>query len=132
MKQAYPIVITRDEKFYVVFIPDFNVNTQGVSVPEAIEMARDEIGMLGCYKEDEKQAIPTPSDIKDIKTGANEIVTLVDVDFSEYRKRHDSRTVRKNVSLPYWLNEAATEAGINVSSVLQDALKSKLHLTDRI
>lgn len=132
MKQAYPIVITRDEKFYVVFIPDFNVNTQGASVPEAIEMARDEIGMLGCYKEDEKQAIPAPSNIKDIKNSTNDIVTLVDVDFAEYRKKHDSRTVRKNVSLPYWLNEAATEAGINVSAVLQDALKSKLHMTDRI
>lgn len=132
MKQAYPIVITKDKKFYVVFIPDFNVNTQGESVPEAIEMARDEIGMLGCYKEDEKQSIPAPSNMKDIKTGANEFVTLVDVDFSEYRKKHDSRTVRKNVSLPYWLNEAATEAGINVSAVLQDALKSKLHMTDRL
>ena len=132
MKQAYPIVITKDKKFYVVFIPDFNVNTQGESVPEAIEMARDEIGMLGCYKEDEKQPVPAPSNMKDIKTGANEFVTLVDVDFSEYRKKHDSRTVRKNVSLPCWLNVAAEEAGINVSAVLQDALKSKLHLTDRI
>lgn len=130
MKQAYPIVITRDKDFYVVYIPDFGMNTQGQSIPEAIEMARDEIGMMGCYREDEKQAIPAPSNIKDIKAGSNDIVTLVDVDFEEYRKKHDSRAVRKNVTLPSWLNEEANAAGINVSAVLQRALKAELHLFD--
>lgn len=34
-----------------------------------------------------------------------DILTLVDVDFDEYRRKHEMRTVRKNVSIPSWLNE---------------------------
>lgn len=130
MKQAYPIVIKKDKGFYVVYIPDFDMNTQGRSIPEAIEMARDEIGMMGCYKKDEKQDIPAPSDINDIKPDGG-VVTLVDVDFKRYQKKYDNRTVRRNVTLQGWLNDAADEAGINVSAVLQKALKNELHLSDR-
>lgn len=47
----------------------------------------------------------------------NDIVTLVDVDFTAYRKAHDNRMVRRNVTVPSWLNEKAEKAGINVSGV---------------
>ena len=29
MKSAYPIVMTQGKEFIVVFVPDFNINTQG-------------------------------------------------------------------------------------------------------
>ena len=50
MKQAYPIIITKDADFYVVSIPDFQIGTQGETLAEAMEMARDAIGMCGCYR----------------------------------------------------------------------------------
>ncbi len=130
MKQAYPITIQRDESFYVVFVPDFEINTQGETIAEAMEMARDAIGMCGCYKQDESVEIPMPSKIEAIQKGDSDIVTLVDVDFDEYRKKHEMRTVRKNVSLPSWLNEEAERANINFSAVLQNALKAELHISD--
>lgn len=130
MKQAYPITIQRDENFYVVFIPDFEINTQGETIAEAMEMARDAIGMCGCYKQDENVEIPVPSRIEKIQKEDTDIVTLVDVDFDEYRKKHEMRTVRKNVSLPSWLNEEAERANINFSAVLQNALKAELHISD--
>ena len=61
----------------------------------------------------------------------NEIATLVDIDFAAYRRANDLRTVRKNVTIPSWLNNLAEGAGINFSQVLQDGLKSKLHVADR-
>lgn len=130
MKQAYPITIQCDEKFCVVFIPDFEINTQGETIAEAMEMARDAIGMCGCYKQDENVEIPAPSKIEAIQKGDSDIVTLVDVDFDEYRRKHEMRTVRKNVSLPSWLNEEAERANINFSAVLQNALKAELHISD--
>lgn len=130
MKQAYPITIQRDEGFYVVFVPDFEINTQGETIAEAMEMARDAIGMCGCYKQDENVEIPMPSNIDAIQKGDSDIVTLVDVDFDDYRKKHEMRTVRKNVSLPSWLNEEAERANINFSAVLQNALKAELHISD--
>lgn len=47
MKNAYPVIMTQGKEFIVVFIPDFNINTQGKDVPDAIEMARDAIGLMG-------------------------------------------------------------------------------------
>lgn len=60
MKYAYPIVITPAGNDYMVYVPDLDINTQGVSVADAMEMARDAIGMWGCYEQDEKRPIPQP------------------------------------------------------------------------
>lgn len=131
MKYAYPIIITPAGADYVVYVPDLEINTQGTSVADAMEMARDAIGMWGCYEQDEKRPIPQPGTQKEVKAGPNDIVTLVDVDFDEYRRRHENRVVRKNVTIPSWLNEKAEQAGINFSAALQDALKNQLHVEGR-
>lgn len=131
MKNAYPIKIQQSGEFYVVYIPDFDANTQGTTIAEAMEMARDAIGMLGCYLQDEKKPIPAPSSLDLIDRQECDIVSLVDIDFDEYRRKHEMRTVRKNVTIPSWLNEAAEAANVNFSAILQKALKSELHITDR-
>lgn len=130
MKAAYPIVMTQDGDFTVVYVPDFNCNTEGHSTAEAMEMARDVIGLMGIDMEDDGEALPEPSELGRVVAEYPEgVVTLVDVDFTEYRRKNDMRTVRRNVSLPSWLNAAAEKAGLNVSAVLQNALKQELHLT---
>ena len=129
MKNSYPIILTPGANGYVVFIPDFNSGSQGNNITEAIEMARDAIGILGIDLEDDGIEIPMPSDLKSIRAKENEILTLVDVDFAEYRRQNDMRMVRRNVTLPSWLDAAAEKSGINVSAILQKALKEELHMT---
>ena len=133
MKNAYPVILTRGEKYIVVFVPDFNINTQGTDVPEAIEMARDAIGLMGIDMQDDGDALPEASSLKDVQSDAPEggIVTLVDVDFAEYRRQNDMRAVKKNCTIPSWLNVAAEKAGVNFSAVLQAALKRELNITGR-
>ncbi len=133
MKNAYPIVMTQGEKFIAVFIPDFNINTQGKDIPEAIEMARDAIGVIGIDMEDDGEALPEPSDFEKIRTEIqpNDIISLVDVDFEEYRRKNDMRAVKKNCTIPSWLNFEAERAGINFSAVLQAALKNELNIFNR-
>ena len=105
MKEAYPILISPAEGGFVVYIPDFNINTEGDTLTDALEMAKDAIGIIGIEMEDRKQALPTPSEVKAvIKETENDIVSLVAVDFSEYRTQNDIRTVRRNVTLPSWLD----------------------------
>ena len=128
MKQAYPVIITKDKDFFVASIPDFETGTQGESLAEAIEMARDAIGMCGCYMQDETKDLPIPTDIGNVTKEASDSLTWVDVDFDEYRKKHEMRTVRKNVTIPSWLNEEAESANINFSALLQKAIKAELHL----
>lgn len=129
MKNAYPVILTQGKEFIVVYIPDFNINTQGKDYAEAIEMARDAIGIMGIDMEDENEVIPIPSLISKIKAeNTSDIVTLVDVDFAEYRRKNDMRTVKKNCTIPSWLNFEAEKAGINFSAVLQTALKNELQI----
>lgn len=142
MKQAYPTFIlnTNDgsEHSFLVCVPDMDVLTEGDSFTDAIEMARDAIGLAGISMEDHKQEIPLPSDqalaIEKVRQDteyidfSKGILTYVDVDFSEYRKKIDTRTVRRNVALPSWLNYEAEHAGINVSRVLQEALMNVLNV----
>ena len=132
MLHAYPVILSHvpdgSPYPYLVTIPDFNSNTQGKDVPDAIFMARDAIGLMGITMEDDHEAIPAPSQLSGIEAQSGDIVTLVDVDFTEYRRQNDMRTVRRNCSLPAWLDAEATKAKINVSAVLQNALKKELHL----
>lgn len=133
MKNAYPIVMTQGEKFIVVFIPDFNINTQGKDIPDAMEMARDAIGLIGIDMQDDGEALPQASSISNVQAqnSCGGIVSLVDVDFDEYRRKQELRAVRKNVTIPSWLNEEAERANLNFSAVLQNALKTELHISGR-
>lgn len=132
MKKAYPVILTKGKKFILVYVPDFDINTQGEDVADAIEMARDAIGVVGIDMEDENEILPEPTAISEVKaesTGA--IVTLVDVDFEEYRRKNDVRAVKKNCTIPSWLNFEAEKAGVNFSAILTAALKSELQISGR-
>ncbi|MCD7785283.1 MAG: type II toxin-antitoxin system HicB family antitoxin [Oscillospiraceae bacterium] len=129
MKNSYPIILTPDEVGFTVYIPDFEINTEGDTLTEAIEMARDAIGLMGIDMEDDKKPLPVPSEIASVNHSGEDIVTLVDVDFSEYRRKNDMRSVRRNVTLPSWLDYEAEKSGLNVSAILQKALKTELHIS---
>ena len=90
-KRAYPAFIREDEGMQLVYVPDFAIFTEGHDLVDAIEMARDAIGMTGkAYEEDGKE-LPEPSDYEEAITRAELIksdfdytkgyLTLVDVDF---------------------------------------------------
>lgn len=131
MKRAYPIIMEQGKEFIIVTIPDFNINTQGDDLVDAIEMARDAISIVGIDMEDDGEKLPDASTLADVQAKAPEhsIVSLVDVDFSAYRKKNDMRAVKKNCTIPSWLSYEAERAGINFSEVLQNALKAELHIS---
>ena len=118
MKQVYPTFIlnTNDGSAhpFLVCVPDMEIFTEGDTFGDAIEMARDAIGLAGISMEENKEELPMPSDqkaaIEKVKQVTDDIdfskgiLTYVDVDFSEYRKKVDTKTVRRNVALPSWLN----------------------------
>lgn len=138
MKKAYPTFIAQDGDIFLVYVPDMEIYTEGKDFADAMEMARDAIGIAGISMEDNSEDLPEPStqdaainkakkdtEIFDFSKG---IQTYVDVDFSAYRKKVDTKTVRRNVALPSWLNYEAEHAGINVSRVLQEALMQTLNV----
>ena len=125
MKKAYPVIFTpAAEGGFTSYMPDFDINSQGDDLAEAIEMARDAMGIMGIDMEDEGKALPEASE--SVAHNPGDVVSVVDGDYTEYRRQNDMRTVRRNVSLPSWLNAEADKAGLNVSAVLQNALRREL------
>lgn len=124
MAVVYPVILSKEANGYFVTIPDFDANTEGETLEEAIFMARDAIGILGIEMEDEGEQLPKPfSRTCEKELGDRQTYRY---DFEDYRKKHDNRTVKKNCTIPYYLNAQAEKAGINFSRLLQDALKREL------
>lgn len=133
MKGVYPVFLTKTDDVILVEVPDFGILTEGKDLADAVAMARDAIGLKAISMEDAGIDIPKATSFSaiDVKNGTfyeegETIETLVDVDLTAYRRRVDNRTVRRNVTLPNWLNIEAEEAHLNVSKVLQEALVQKL------
>lgn len=129
MKKAYPIILEpADDGGYIVYVPDFDAYTQGTDYADALYMARDLIGLLSIDMLEDNKTIPNASDFDaiHINTEAHQIKLLVDLDFEKYRREYDTRAVRKNCTIPAWLNDEAMRQGINFSAVLQNALKTEL------
>lgn len=129
MKAAYPVIFVESEEgVYRTFVPDFGVAAHGTSVVEAIEATRNIISEKGLDMENRGEEIPQPFSAGELEQEKGEFISLVDIDFNAYRRAYDMRTVRRNVSLPSWLNVEAEKAGLNVSALLQDALKQELNI----
>lgn len=124
----YPAVFHKAEEggFWVSF-PDIpECMTQGDDMQDAYEMAVDALGLSLSTMEDEGEVIPeaSPLDRVDAEDGT---LIIVEFDMAEYRRRHSSKAVKKTLTIPEWLNEAAVRENINFSQVLQEALMKKLN-----
>ena len=119
----YPAIFHPEEIGYSVSVPDIEgCFTQGDSMDEAVEMAQDAIGLML----EDLENYPVPSVPASIELTAGDFVVVVPFNWAEYKRRHDNRAVKKTLSLPSWLNEAAEAAHLNFSGILQDALMAKL------
>lgn len=132
MKVIYPIIIIPTNKNdYFVQIPDMDTATQGDSIENAIDMARDAISLMAVDMLEDEKELPPASKLSDFNPKEeNAILTLVDADITAYKRMLDKRSVRKNVTIPSWLNEAAEAKNINFSAVLQNALKEQLNINE--
>ena len=124
MKYIYPAIFTKEEDGgYLVEFPDLpECYTDGDSLAEAFENAEDALALMMWNLEEKKAPIATPSNPADITPPAGAIVSLVKADTLPVRKMNDTRAIRKNVTIPGWLNTIACENNINFSQLLQNAI----------
>lgn len=125
----YPAIFTYEpgQEIAIVF-PDLDCATSGNNDDDAFLMARELLGCVLYGLEEDNEEIPTPTPLSQITTKENERVLLIDVYMPSIRLAQVNKSINRTVTLPAWLNAAALERGINFSQVLQDALKSQLHL----
>lgn len=121
---VYPAIFQIEGTFYNVTFPDVpEAITFGEGINEAVEMAQSALG-LAIY---DKTSHPKPTNPTTIKLdNKDSFILMIALDLNEYRRKNHSKVVRKNTSIPEWLNVLAEEENINFSQTLTDALKEKL------
>jgi len=126
-RYAYPAIFHNDEtpggeKVYWVEFPDIQCHTQGETIEKAVEMAVE--ALEGCIEHtlENGKELPKPTKFEDIKTDEQVMVITANIE----NIKSQTRYVKKNLSIPYWLNAEAEKAHINFSGVLQEALKDRL------
>lgn len=130
MKYVYPVCIyPGDVSGYTVIVPDLpGCVTEGETLAEALEQATDAAsGWVLDELEDGRKA-PEASKPEEVKADEyeNGIVSVVMLDMDAYAEKYGSKAVRKNCTIPAWLNTAAENAHLNFSQILQNALQEKL------
>ena len=124
MKIAYPAIIHEEDGAFWVEFPDLEgCFSDGDSVAEAISNASDALGGYVCALMDSDLPVPDASDIKAI-VAEDGFTTMVISDPLAYKK--NTKSVKKTLSIPEWLNIEAEKRHINFSSVLQQALIATL------
>ena len=138
MLSAYPACFIKEETGYSVIFPDLGIATCGDDLEDALTMAIDCLAGYLYSADLDNETGPPASSLKDIDiqkvmdelevTSDEAFVNIVTVDVPEYAKTHFTTSVRKNLTIPSWLNDAAMKQGINFSQVLQEALLQKVQM----
>lgn len=128
MKLIYPAIFrpfSDESGGFVVEFPDLpGCVTEGKTLEEAIEMGIDAASGWILGELEDGESIPEASKYKDIKPNENEMVNLLLLDLDSYAEKYGEKAVRKNLTIPAWLNTFAEKNNLNFSKILQDALLS--------
>ncbi|MDR0196700.1 MAG: type II toxin-antitoxin system HicB family antitoxin [Oscillospiraceae bacterium] len=92
--------------------------------------AKEALGLHLYGMEQDGDEIPAPSSAAEIKPGEGEVIALIEVFMPAVRDRINNQFVKKTLSIPAWLNRRAEQEHVNFSRVLQDGLKSYLHIRE--
>ncbi|MBR1736358.1 MAG: HicB family protein, partial [Firmicutes bacterium] len=77
---------------------------------------------------EDNEEIPKASKITEIRADEYEqgFTSMLLLDIAAYAEKYGDKAVRKNLTIPAWLNTIAERENINFSLVLQEALQEKL------
>ena len=130
MKLTYPACFYKDEESgaYAVEVPDLpGCATGGNDLAEAITMGIDAASGWVLTELEEGRQIPEASPIGSIIPDNGGFVSLLVLDMDTYTEKFGVKSVRKNLTIPAWLNTFAESQNINFSQVLQDSLAELYH-----
>lgn len=126
----YLVVFKEEKEQYTARIPDFDIKVSGEGLAETIATVRSAIANR-LFGDDRFEHYPNSTN-KRLKCECDddEFVAIIDIDLVKYRRKYDNRRIRKNLTIPNWLNEEAEKQDVNFSRVLEEAIKRKLNYQD--
>lgn len=141
---SYPAVFLKDTESdgYTILFPDLpGCISCGDDVKDALYMANDALGTYLFDDYSKLEDLPKSSRLEDIKIedsieeGEEEYLSLegsfksyVGLDLTDYVKKHENRTVKKNVTIPSYLNEMGKSNKVNFSKLLTEALEREFEI----
>lgn len=123
MKFIYPAIIHDDGDGFWAEFPDLEyTSSTGDTLTELLSNAQEamELFILGALEDGE--TLPTASSIRDLPYTESTYPTLVQTDIDLAK---NSKSVKKTLTIPAWLNERALAKNLNFSQILQEALVEK-------
>lgn len=126
---CYPAIVEKQQEkgTYHINFPDLNdCNSTGKTISEAIKNAKEALGLYVIELEQTNKALNDPSEPKDINLKQGQQIIYIDLNMKLFKEKQETKSINRMVTLPTWLNALAKESDLNISSVLQEALKEKL------
>ena len=121
MKLIYPAIFkpfTDQSGGYVVEFPDLpGCVTEGKNLEQAIEMGIDAASGWILGELEDGELIPKASDYSEIAAEDGCMVNMLLLDIDSYEEKYGEKAVRKNLTIPAWLNTFAEKNNINFSKV---------------
>ena len=118
-------VIKANDGWYAIDFPDLpGTHAQCKDLTDVQKEAENSLCSFLWTAKAVGEDIAAPSPTIDLKDG--EMAAIITADLEAYQKLHDTRPVRKTVSLPQWMAEGAERKGLSLSKVLQESLSLKL------
>lgn len=133
MKLSYPVCIYPNSEVegFTAVVPDLpGCVTCGDNIQDVFEMAVDAASGWVLDELEDGKLPPKASDIRNVHADEypDGFTSMLILDMDSYAEKYGNKAIRKNCTIPAWLNEFAEKANINFSQVLQDALKQQLHI----
>lgn len=123
---TYPAIFTKEgDSYWVKFIDLEGCFSDGKTLAEAMENAKEAMGL---YLEDLLEYPNCTTNFSNIHLNENQIISFVSINMEEHKKKYDTKSVKKTLSIPAWLNTMAENQNINFSQLLQSALMERLNV----
>lgn len=128
MRYAYPAILSQEtDGRYSIWFPDLRgCASSGENIADAIDSARDALGLW--LDSTQRHGNPIPKASEDLKAEGGQGLSWIDVDLDAYRASLNEKAVKKTLTIPAWMDAAATEAGLNFSQVLQESIMERLQV----
>lgn len=128
MKLVYPAVLLPFEEgeCYTITIPDLpGCVSEGSYLADALLRGADAASGWVLDELEDGKATPSVSSLNDVASANPEaIVTYLVLDMDSYAERYGKKAIRKNITIPAYMNAYVEDNNLSLSEITQNAIAS--------
>ncbi len=123
MKVVYPAILHREDGAYWIEFPDLEgCQSFGDTLMEIMDNAKEALTGYCLTLIEEQRKLPAASDLDAIEKEDGDGIVVIEANLKDATK-----SVKKTLTIPAWLNAAAESRNINFSETLQNALVAMIN-----